>query len=185
MEAAAQPWLFTLAMEMWLCIPCLAGGMVGLCFGSSPGDPAGVPGDTTWWQPLELCDFSPGCSGTSSTLGESGSSCTPRASPAQLFQGLCLPAHPKAWHPLESSWADLQGASFFRKMPFDSFVSAGASSSVRHELCTVPITPMSTALKTMQGLRKDLLPQLMAPVWGPITPFYRGPVSAGAGNITL
>lgn len=72
---------------------------------------------------------------------------------AELFQGLCLPAHLKAWYPLESSWTDCQGASFFRKMPFDSFVSARASSSVGHELCTGSITLMFMELKTTQWLR--------------------------------
>lgn len=46
-EAAAQvlPQLCPLPTKIWLCIPCPAGGIVGLSFGSSPGDPAGVPGD--------------------------------------------------------------------------------------------------------------------------------------------
>lgn len=46
-EAAAQVLLqlCPLPTKIWLCILCPAGGIVGLSFGSSPGDPAGVPGD--------------------------------------------------------------------------------------------------------------------------------------------
>lgn len=47
-EAAAQvlPQLCPLPTKIWLFIPCPAGEIVGLGFGSSPGDPAGVPGDS-------------------------------------------------------------------------------------------------------------------------------------------
>lgn len=47
-EAAAHvlPHLGPLPTKIWLCVQCPAGGIVGLSFGSSPGDPAGVPGDS-------------------------------------------------------------------------------------------------------------------------------------------
>lgn len=47
-EAAAQvlPQLCPLPTKIWLFIPCPAGEIVGLSFGSSPGDLARVPGDS-------------------------------------------------------------------------------------------------------------------------------------------
>lgn len=44
--AQVLPQLCPITTKIWLCIAYPAGGIVGLSFGSSPADPAGVPGDS-------------------------------------------------------------------------------------------------------------------------------------------
>lgn len=58
---------------------------------------------------------------------------------------------------------------------FTSFASDGASSSIGHELHKVDIIPMFTRLKSIQELRKDLLPPSTAAVGvtGPIPCFLQ------------
>lgn len=141
-EAAAQvlPQLCSLLTKIWLCMLCPAGGIVGLSFGCSPGDPAGVPGDSGAPQggiPFS-CVFFPKFSVIFSMLGETGSSLSTtllhwgHSGRVLCFSGRCF---------------------------LTSFASDGASSSIGHELHKMGITTTFTGLKTIQGLRKDLLSQ--------------------------
>lgn len=65
-------------------------------------------------------------------------------------------------HPLKSSWAHLQGALCFRSVLFDSFISDGSHPLSSMRQCMAGIILVLPVLKTTQGLRKYLLPQLTA-----------------------
>lgn len=143
------PQLCPLPPKIWLCIPCPAGGIVGLGFGSSPGDPAGVPGDggAPPGGILWSCVFSPSSLSYSPCwvrLAATGSSPSTtwlhwgHAGRMLCFSGRCF---------------------------LTSFACDGASSSTGHALHKVGITPMFTGLKSIQGLRKDFLPHSTAAVW--------------------
>lgn len=98
--------------------------------------------DTRGWHSLQVCVF-PKLSVIFSMLGETGSS----PSTAVLHWG----------HP--GSMLCFSGRCFLT-----SFASDEASFSIVHELHRMGINPMFTGLKTIQGLRKDLLSQSAAAV---------------------